>query len=127
METKAIFERIIPVLPSADIARDIDWYRAKTGFQPVFADDMYAVLLREQLCLNLQWHADTDDDPLLGGSVIRICVKNIRPIFEEFVQRGTVAPDSFQENTAWGTREFGFFDLNRNAVFIFEEIEKNVL
>ena len=117
------FLTIIPVLPSADIARDVIWYKKKTSFESTYHDKMYAVLRRDDLWLHLQWHAGTADDPLLGGSVIRIVVKNIQPIFEEFVQRGTVKPEKFVANTPWGTNEFGFFDLNQNAIFIMEEIK----
>ena len=112
---------IIPVLPSANIERDIAWYLEKTGFEVHFSDNMYAVLYREDLCIHLQWHADTDDDPVLGGSVIRIAVKHIAPLFDEFVLRGTVSKANFRANTPWGTNEFGFFDLNTNAVFIMED------
>jgi hypothetical protein len=113
---------IIPVLPSANIKRDVEWYKEKTGFDEYFSDDMYAVLFRGDLTIHLQWHADTADDPLLGGSVIRIYVKNIIPIFEEFVERGTVSRDALKTNTPWKTNEFGFFDLNRNAIFVMEDI-----
>ena len=117
------FLEIIPVLPSADIARDTAWYKKYAGFEIVFADQMYALLKREQLNIHLQWHADTTDDPLLGGSVIRIFVKDIHPIFEEFVERGTVVKSKLILETAWGTNEFGFYDLNNNAIFIFENVE----
>ncbi len=113
---------IIPVLPSADIKRDIEWYREKTGFEPVHYDKMYAVLYRDHLCIHLQWHADTPDDPLLGGSVIRITVQNIKSVFEDFLKRGTVQPKNFMANTPWRTNEFGFFDLNRNGIFLMEDI-----
>ncbi len=118
------FLNIAPVLPSADIARDVAWYEEKTGFKVYFADKMYAVICRSNLWIHLQWHADTPDDPLLGGSVIRIFVKNIRPLFEEFVQRGTVSEDAFKANTPWQTNEFGFYDLNKNVIFIAEDIRK---
>lgn len=121
METELL--QTIPVLPSANIKRDIAWYKEKTGFETQFADNMYAVLYREKLELHLQWHADTESDPLLGGSVVRIQVKNIRPLFEELVQRGVVAEKDLRMLTPWGTNEFGFFDLNKNAIFIFEDIE----
>ncbi len=120
MKTEII--NLIPILPSADIARDISWYKEKAGFEIHYSDAMYAVLYRENICMHLQWHADNDSDPLLGGSVVRIVVKNIQPIFDEFVQRGTVAKNSFRANTPWGTNEFGFFDLNKNAIFIMEDI-----
>jgi hypothetical protein len=119
---KTTFLHIIPVLPSANIANDIAWHKEKTGFQEYFSDKMYAVLYRKNIAIHLQWHADSNEDPLLGGSVIRISVKNIKTIFEEFVQRGTVTEDSLKANTPWGTNEFGFYDLNRNAIFIMEDI-----
>src|SRR5438046_903505 len=114
---------IIPVLPSADISRDIAWYKEKAGFETKFSDNMYAVLYRDNICIHLQWHADTEKDPLLGGSVIRIDAKNIKPLFDEFVLRETVTQNAFNANTAWGTNEFGFFDLNKNAIFVMEDIE----
>ena len=64
----------------------------------------------------------TADDPLSGGAVTRIEVKDIKPIFEEFKQRGTVKEKDLRENTPWGTNEFAFHDLNSNAIFISEDI-----
>lgn len=116
------FLHTVPVLPTTDIARDVRWYEEKMGLQVYFADTMYAVLYRDNLILHLQWHADTVDDPLLGGSVVRVLVKNIQPLFEEFVQRGTVEPDKMRINTPWKTNEFGFFDLNQNAIFFEEDV-----
>uniref|UniRef100_UPI0040478A87 hypothetical protein n=1 Tax=Roseivirga sp. TaxID=1964215 RepID=UPI0040478A87 len=71
---------IVPVLPSQDIERDVAWYNKFVGFEKVGGDKMYAIMKREQLYVHLQWHADTEDDPLLGGSVMKIFVKNIQPI-----------------------------------------------
>jgi hypothetical protein len=122
MKIVAAFINIIPVLPSLNIAGDIAWYKEKTGFETYFSDNMYAVLYRDNLTIHLQWHADTADDPLLGGSVCRINVKNIKSLFDEFVERGTVTPDKFKVNTPWKTHEFGFYDLNQNAIFIMEDI-----
>lgn len=116
--------KIIPVLESADIDRDIAWYKEKTGFEVSFLHEkMYAGLYREEFEIHLQWHAGTNDDPMNGGAVIRIDVKNIKPIFEEFKLRGTVADKDFKANTPWGTNEFAFHDLNSNAIFISEDIE----
>jgi catechol 2,3-dioxygenase-like lactoylglutathione lyase family enzyme len=117
---------IIPVLPSADINRDVAWYREKLGMTSDEVDSMYAVLYRDQFVLHLQWHADTPDDPLLGGSVVRVLVRNIQPLFEEMVERGTAARNAFRTNTPWRTNEFGFFDLNRNAIFFMEESKDQV-
>ena len=114
--------QIIPVLPSADIARDVKWYEEFVGFECVFADKMYAVLRRDNLKIHLQWHANTPDDPLLGGSVVRIIVEDIRTFFDEFIQRKTVSPDKLCLDTPWQTHEFGFYDLNNNAIFFVEAV-----
>src|SRR5262245_18117060 len=119
MNTK--LKRIIPVLSYSEIARDVEWYREKTGFDLFFSHEkMYAGLTRGDLEIHLQWHAGTKDDPLTGRMVIRIDVENIRPLFEEFKQRGTVNDNDFKENTPWGTNEFAFADLNSNVIFISE-------
>jgi hypothetical protein len=119
---KTEFLKITPVLPSQDIKRDVLWHKKYTGFELIFGDSMYACLKREQFSIHLQWHADTKEDPLLGGSVIKLFVKNIEPIYKEFIGRGTITEDKLHLNTSWGTHEFGFYDLNNNALFIVEAI-----
>ena len=122
MSTELI--KVIPVLESADIDRDVKWYKEKTGFEVSFLHEkMYAGLYRDDLEIHLQWHAGTKGDPMNGGAVTRICVKNIKPFFEEFKQRGTVQEKDLKESTPWGTNEFAFHDLNSNAIFISEDLE----
>ena len=121
MQTTEI-KQIVPVLPSADLERDVKWYQEKLGFEKVFAHDGYAVLKREQVHLHLQWHADTPDDPLLGGSVIRIFVLSIDPVFQECLETGVAKPDKLRRNTPWNTHEFGLYDKNNNAIFFVEAI-----
>ena len=120
METKWV--STVPVLPSADLTRDIAWYLAQTGFECIYQEVGYAVLHRENLNLHLQWHADTVADPLLGGSVVKIFIRGIAPLFEEFVKRGTVQDTALNRNTPWNTHEFGFYDLNSNALFFVESL-----
>lgn len=82
----------------------------------------YAVLNRDDQWVHLQWHADTDEDPLRGGSVMKIFVDDIHPIFEELLERGTVTKDKPRMQTPWNTNEFGFYDLNKNAIFFVADI-----
>src|SRR5918993_1479274 len=121
---KSGFINIVPVLPSADIGRDVSCYQEKLGFSEYFADKMYAVLFREDLVIHLQWHADTIEDPLLGGSVIRIRVESINPIFDELLSRGTIDQKALKLNTPWHTNEFGLYDLNNNSIFFTEDIRE---
>lgn len=120
MKTKWV--STVPVLPSANLVGDIAWYYAQTGFECVFSQAGYAVLHREKLTLHLQWHANTETDPLLGGSVAKIFVRGIHPLFDEFVERGTVQDNALQRNTPWNTHEFGFYDPNKNALFFVEQL-----
>lgn len=122
MKSKTKLLGIEPVLPSSNIERDLAWYNEKIGFNTLFANEMYAVIYRGEIFIHLQWHADTVDDPLLGGSVARIKVDNIKPIFEEFVKTGCVLRNDLKLNTNWRTNEFGFYDLNNNAIFFMEDI-----
>ena len=116
------FLNITPVIPSANILLDSNWYEEKTGFKPIRLDDKYAVLKRDNLYIHLQWHAGSKEDPLLGGTVIKIFVKDIQPLFDEFVKRGTILKEKLCLNAVWQTHEFGFYDLNNNAIFIVESI-----
>ena len=120
METKLL--GIVPVLPTEDMQRDLEFYQSKAGFQLLHEDGYYAVLKRDGIFIHLQWHANTKEDPLLGGSVVRIFVDHIQPIFDEFVARGTVSKDKLRMNTPWNTHEFGFYDPNNNAIFIAEAL-----
>ncbi|PZX56682.1 VOC family protein [Algoriphagus chordae] len=122
---KTEFISTVPVLPSQHIARDLDWYAHNFGFVKTFGDHMYAGMRLEEIELHLQWHADTADDPLLGGSVVKIFVKNIEPYFEALVIKGILKCDKLRKNTPWGTHEFGLYDLNNNAIFIVEDIESS--
>lgn len=122
MDSKPSIRGIEPILPSQDIERDIQWHNEFTGFAYSFGDKMYAGVKRENQCIHLQWHADNESDPLLGGSVIKIFVHDIEPYVKEFIERGTIQVDKFQKNTPWGTHEFGFHDLNGNAIYFVQDI-----
>ena len=122
---KTEFIGTVPVLPSNDINRDIEWYSHTLGFVKTFGDHMYAGMRLEEIELHLQWHADTPEDPLLGGSVVRIFVKNIEPYFESLVIKGIVNCHKLIRNTTWGTNEFGLYDLNNNSIFIVEDIKSS--
>lgn len=117
-------QSIVPVLPSADIERDVVWYENQIGFKAIYVDKMYAVLQRDNLTIHLQWHANTTEDPLLGGSVVRLMVSAIKPVFEEFVNRKTVDSQQLKLHTPWNTHEFGLYDLNKNSIIWVENLDK---
>ena len=122
MDISSPFLQMIPVLPTENMDRDIQWYLAHLGFEFLFGDDMYCGLGRDQMEIHLQWHANNEKDPIHEGSVIKLFVNDIEPLFQEFLERGTITSDKLRRNTPWGTHEFGFFDLNRNAIFVVQDV-----
>jgi len=114
----------VPVLPSADIARDVKFYVEGLGFSEIFSDNLYALLRRQNLELHLQWHAGTPEDPLLGGSVVRLITEDVDAYYNVVVDQGVINANHTPKKTAWGTYEFGFYDLNKNAVFIVKKEEQ---
>jgi len=119
--TPTHFLHVTPVLPTANLERDLQWYKTRLGFSALHIAPDYAVLRRSGIYIHLQWHADTKDDPLLGGSVVKFFVKNIDTLFQEMVKKGVVPPDKLRRNTPWNTHEFGLYDLNNNAIFFVED------
>ncbi len=118
------FLHATPVLPTVNLERDLQWYKTHLGFSALHIAPDYAVLRRAGIYIHLQWHADTKDDPLLGGSVVKFFVKNIDTLFQEMVDKGVVPPNKLRRNTAWNTHEFGLYDLNNNAIFFVEEVDR---
>lgn len=115
-------KHITPVLSTSDIERDIKWYKEKIGFNFQSGQDGYAVLQRDNQWIHLQWHHNTKEDPIYS-SVVKLFVDNIKPIFEEMIERGTITKDKLHLNTPWNTNEFGFYDLNKNAIFFVADVE----
>jgi len=113
---------IVPVIPSADIERDLAWHQKRTGFTYYFGDSGYTGLRRGDWGIHLQLHRGTREDPMPGGSVVKIFVPDITLFVEEFSERGIIGKDQLRRNTPWGTHEFGFFDLNKNAFFFVQDI-----
>lgn len=109
-----------PVLSSANIERDIKWYEEKLSFTYYMGQEGYAVLYRDNQWLHLQWHTSTDQDPVYGGTV-KFFVNDIEAIFNEMLLKGVVTKDKLRYNTPWGTHEFGFYDLNNNAIFFVQD------
>jgi len=112
---------VCPVLSTSDLERDIKWYEKYVGFSLNYMEEGYAVLKRENLWIHLQWHYGNEEDPVYG-SVAKIFVNDIHLILEEMVNRGTVTKDKLRLNTPWNTHEFGFYDINKNAIFFVQDV-----
>ena len=111
---------VCPVLSTSNLKRDIAWYKKYVGFNLTFQEEDYAVLNRGSIWIHLQWHHNNNEDPVYG-SVAKIFVDDINSIFNEILKRGTITKDKLRLNTPWNTHEFGFYDLNKNAIFFVQD------
>ena len=112
---------ICPVLSTDNIDRDIRWYEKHVGFKLNYLEEGYAVLNRDKIWIHLQWHHNDKEDPVYG-SIAKIFVNDIYSIFEEMIARGTITKEKLRLNTPWKTHEFGFFDLNNNAIYFVQDV-----
>ncbi|WPR75473.1 hypothetical protein [Algoriphagus sp. NG3] len=68
MKTKFLCS--IPVLPSQDIVRDLEWYAQTLGFVKTFGDHSYAGMRLEEVEVHLQRYSATGASKHVNGSVV---------------------------------------------------------
>lgn len=124
-EEATTFLHMCPVLASSDVARDSKWYEEKLGFKNIFDSTNYAegpvnyvVLRRQQLHLHLQFQFPKD----MTSTDVRIEVRNIQPLFQEYLKSGVIEPAAMRLKTAWGTNEFGLYDPSGNRITFLEDL-----
>lgn len=80
---------------------------------------------RTMLCvhLDMQWqHEDHFKNGTAGNLRVRIVVDDPDSLFEEYRIKGLVSERNPVRNTSWGTREFGFRDLDGNGLIFYRDI-----
>lgn len=122
-DTRFLF--MCPVLASSDVARDIRWYEEKLSFKNVFDSTRYSdgpvdyvVLRRQKLILHLQYQFPED----MTSTDVRVEVKNIQPLYREYIAKGVIKEEAMRWKTPWGTNEFGLFDPSGNRLTFLEDV-----
>lgn len=117
--TRAKLEAVHPVLPSRRVQAAIDFYVNRLGFsllgQDSPSDPRYAVVGRDNVQLHIQWH-DPAEWEAVERPMLRFVVAAVHDLFEEYKDKGVFHTRTAVRETAWGTREFGFFDLDQNGL-----------
>lgn len=111
-----------PVLPSQDLRRSIEFYVQRLGFILLFQDSQenpgYAGLGRDRVAVHIQWH-----DPAEWAAVerpqLRFVVSEVQALFEEYRDKNVFHSNTELRETDWGTREFAFFDPDRNGLIFY--------
>ena len=120
------FRELNPVIPVKNMNETLAFYEEKLGFRRAFDDSTgpetpisYAGVLRGGLCLHLQSMAP-DENPTMP--LIRIRVDNIEPLYEEYKNKGALAPNAKLEPKPWGSKDFGLYDPNGAALLFYEDL-----
>src|SRR5579872_6807497 len=121
MANRPEFKMAIPVLPARDVSEAVRFYVDRLGFELRFQDSddspQYAGVRRGNVVLHLQFQFEKDFEAgTAGQAMLRLVVDDPDALFEEYRDKGVFHEWTKLVDTPWKTREFGFFDLNRNGL-----------
>ncbi len=126
MQSKGFLHQIHPVLPVSDVLEALDFYVNRLGFKIAFADDSknpkYAGVLRDAVEIHLQWHDSAEWEVAMDRPMLRIVTEHIDALYEELAQKDVFHAHTLLRETAWGTREFAFYDPFKNGLTFYRDI-----
>jgi catechol 2,3-dioxygenase-like lactoylglutathione lyase family enzyme len=122
--TQARITTVQPVLPSQDVPGAIAFYE-RLGFTLAFRDSAentcYAGVRRDGVEIHLQWH-DPAEWKAVERPQLRFVVPDVDELFKEYEPLGVFHDGTAVRETAWGTREFAFFDPDSNGLFFYRDL-----
>ena len=126
MSAKEQFLSVHPVLAVKDVLKSLDFYVNKLGFTPVFADHQtdpkYAGIKRGNVEIHLQWHDASEWEHGIDRPMLRFLILNTTALFDEYKTKAVFHEQTQLRETAWGTKEFAFYDLDKNGLTFYEDI-----
>ena len=126
MEVRGYLHQIHPVLPVWDVLEALDFYVNRLGFRIAFADDAknpkYAGVIKDSVEIHLQWHDAKQWELEIDRPVLRIVTQNIEALFQEYGEKDIFNPHTLLRETAWGTKEFAFYDPFKNGLTFYRDV-----
>jgi catechol 2,3-dioxygenase-like lactoylglutathione lyase family enzyme len=117
-------EQVHPVLPCRDVAASIAFYVDRLGFTLAFHQPdqpAYAGVRRDGVELHMQWHSAEEWARNEGGCMLRFVVADVDALYDELKDQGVFHDRTELRDTAWGTREFAFYDPDRNGLTFYQD------
>lgn len=115
------FDDVQPIVGARDLERSIRFYVDQLGFTLAFRDGgtptNYVGLRRGGVELHMQFQYDHEMSTLR----LRIRVDDPDSLFDEYRSKG-LALATPPKNTPWRTREFGLYDVDRNALTFYRPL-----
>lgn len=97
------------------------FYTEQLGFELVFVDSAdspnYVVYRRDAVVLHMQFQYEHE----MGTIRLRLLVDDPDALFDEYASRGIECAHGVKDTT-WGTREFALYDLDRNALTFYRDL-----
>lgn len=107
-------QRAVPVLASLNIAKTVQFYQEKMGFDKFgWQDENYAVIGRDKVELHF-WKCNDKIHP--ENTSCYIFVEEIDTLHKELKAAGVLHPNGPLEDKPWGTREFAVLDEDGNCI-----------
>jgi catechol 2,3-dioxygenase-like lactoylglutathione lyase family enzyme len=126
MKTTKQFLQVHPVLAVKDVTAAIGFYVHNLGFTLAFADDTkeprYAGVRRDSVEIHLQWHDASEWQYGIDRPMLRFVIADTEALFNEYKTKGVFHEDTQLRETAWHTKEFAFYDLDRNGLTFYEDV-----
>jgi len=121
---RAKMNAVQPVLPVQDVSAAIAFYVERLGFEHRFQDSRdaphYAGVGRDAVELHLQWH-DPGEWSRVERPMLRFVVPDVQSLFDEYASQGVFHAHTKLRETAWGTREFAFYDPDKNGLTFYAD------
>jgi catechol 2,3-dioxygenase-like lactoylglutathione lyase family enzyme len=122
---RAKLQAVNPVLPSKDVSVAIQFYVSRLGFSLQFQDSpdapRYAALRRDSVEIHVQWH-DPAEWAAVERPMLRFIVSDVEALFDEYKDKGVFHERTAVRDTSWGTREFAFYDLDKNGLTFYRDL-----
>jgi catechol 2,3-dioxygenase-like lactoylglutathione lyase family enzyme len=115
VKEKVIFRGLTPLSPAKDVAKTVEFYVVKLGFE----DNGHEGVIRGDVEILFY---QTDDKHLAEWTSFRIQVEQIEALFEEYQEQNVIHPNGILDRKPWGTKEFAIIDLDGVCITFFERL-----
>ncbi|QHI38927.1 Bleomycin resistance protein [Kordia antarctica] len=126
-KAKVKFISVHPVLAVKNVIQSLGFYVNKLGFKVAFADHKtnpkYVGIKRGLVEIHLQQHHDASEwEHTIERPMLRFLVLSTENLFEEYKAKGIFHAQTSIKKTTWNTKEFAFYDLDKNGLTFYENL-----
>ena len=119
----ATFNQVQPILGTRDVAKAVRFYVDRLGFTLAFGvptnEGNYVGLRRDRVELHMQFQYEYE----MGTTRLRIVVDDPDALYAEYKDKDVFCEERLAD-TPWGTREFALYDLDRNSLTFYRDLQK---